>query len=161
MRGEPLRKLLNEESLGEKSDETENNPTTNVPNNEVKSADTANEKTTGTTEQAMEKPPTAPPTDDHEETESGNENADGKSVAQGQSYQLEGNGPAHETSIKDIVNEGVENVISRPGTPGTWAFDEKEGSMHVKPPRPNSARSDFSPPIPRKAPVSVDHKLRK
>ena len=77
-----------------------------------------------------------------------------------QMYELEGKGPPTETKLVDIVDEIPENVISRPNTPGTWAFDEKEVSLHTKPPRPTSA-SLCSPPIPRKTPVSVDHHLRK
>ena len=83
-------------------------------------------------------------------------NANGKS----QMYELEGKGPPTETKLVDIVDEMPENVISRPNTPSTWAFDEKEVSLHTKPPRPNSATL-CSPPIPRKTPVSVDHHLRK
>ena len=78
----------------------------------------------------------------------------------GQMYELEGKGPPTETKLVDIVDEMPENVISRPNTPSTWAFDEKEVSLHTKPPRPNSANL-CSPPIPRKTPVSVDHHLRK
>ena len=77
-----------------------------------------------------------------------------------QMYELDGQSPPTETKLVDIVDEIPENVISRPNTPGNWAFDEKEVSLHTKPPRPNSA-SLCSPPIPRKAPVSVDHHLRK
>ena len=77
-----------------------------------------------------------------------------------QMYQLQGDAPKTETKIPDIVNEIPETVISRPGTPGTWAFDDKDPSLHTKPPRPSSA-SLCSPPIPRKTPVSVDHHLRK
>ena len=77
-----------------------------------------------------------------------------------QMYELEDNGPLNETKLQDIVDEVPENVISRPNTPGNWAFDEKEPSLHTKPPRPKSATM-CSPPIPRKTPVSVDHHLRK
>ena len=83
-------------------------------------------------------------------------NANGKS----QMYEIEGKCPPTETKLVDIVDEMPENVISRPNTPSTWAFDEKEVSLHTKPPRPNSANL-CSPPIPRKTPVSVDHHLRK
>jgi hypothetical protein len=83
-------------------------------------------------------------------------NASGKS----QMYELEGKGPPTDTKLADIVDEMPENVISRPNTPSTWAFDEKEVSLHTKPPRANSVNL-CSPPIPRKTPVSVDHHLRK
>ena len=89
-----------------------------------------------------------------------NDNDASNPKAKSQMYQLEGKSPSTETKIPDIVDKIPENVISRPGTPGTWAFDEKEPSLHTKPPRPTSA-SLCSPPIPRKAPVSVDHHLRK
>ena len=97
----------------------------------------------------------------HSENEDGPALEDNSSSnAKSQMYELEGKGPPTETKLVDIVDEIPENVISRPNTPGTWAFDEKEVSLHTKPPRPTSA-SLCSPPIPRKTPVSVDHHLRK
>ena len=97
----------------------------------------------------------------HSENENGSALGDNSSSnAKSQMYELEGKGPPTETKLVDIVDEIPENVISRPNTPGTWAFDEKEVSLHTKPPRPTSA-SLCSPPMPRKAPVSVDHHLRK
>ena len=105
--------------------------------------------------------PMKDPPIDNEEKPVINDNDDASNPkAKSQMYQLQGNAPPTETKFNDIVDEIPENVISRPGTPGTWAFDEKEPSLHTKPPRPTSANL-CSPPIPRKAPVSVDHHLRK
>ena len=97
---------------------------------------------------------------DKEDEPSPEDKSSSNTNAKGQMYELEGKGPPTETKFKDIVDEIPENVISRPNTPGTWAFDEKEVSLHTKPPRPTSA-SLCSPPVPRKTPVSVDHHLRK
>lgn len=97
---------------------------------------------------------------DNEEKTSAKDDNCSNSNAKSQMYEIEGKGPPTETKLVDIVDEMPENVISRPNTPGTWAFDEKEVSLHTKPPRPNSANL-CSPPIPRKTPVSVDHHLRK
>ena len=98
--------------------------------------------------------------DTHNDNEEKTSPKDNNSNAKTQMYELEGKCPPTETKLVDIVDEMPENVISRPNTPGTWAFDEKEVSLHTKPPRPNSANL-CSPPIPRKTPVSVDHHLRK
>jgi hypothetical protein len=97
---------------------------------------------------------------DNEEKTSAKDDNCSNSNAKSQMYEIEGQGPPTETKLVDIVDEMPENVISRPNTPGPWAFDEKEVSLHTKPPRPNSANL-CSPPIPRKTPVSVDHHLRK
>ena len=51
------------------------------------------------------------------------------------------------------------SVLSRPGSPSSWDFGVKE-SITVSPPRPGSA-SLLSPPEKRRAPISVDHTLRK
>ena len=75
-------------------------------------------------------------------------------------YQIDGKSPATETRVNDIVKDLPTSVLSRPGTPGSWAFDEKEKSLQTRPPRPNSATM-CSPPVPRKVPISVDHYLRK
>ncbi len=66
----------------------------------------------------------------------------------------------HFFRLEDIVGDLPSNVLSRPGTPDVWNFDEKEISLKVAPPRPTSATL-CSPPVPRKVPISVDHKLRK
>ncbi len=51
--------------------------------------------------------------------------------------------------------------MCRQGTPDHWDFDEREkGTLKTAPPRPTSATL-CSPPVPRKVPISVDHKLRK
>eukprot|EP00090_Calanus_glacialis_P007040 TRINITY_DN15506_c0_g1_i6.p1 TRINITY_DN15506_c0_g1~~TRINITY_DN15506_c0_g1_i6.p1 ORF type:complete len:696 (-),score=189.23 TRINITY_DN15506_c0_g1_i6:354-2441(-) len=67
--------------------------------------------------------------------------------------------PDKPTKHKDVVGEVPSSVLSRPGSPVTWNFGVKE-SITVAPPRPLSA-SLLSPPERRRAPISVDHKLRK
>ncbi|XP_023342142.1 calcium/calmodulin-dependent 3',5'-cyclic nucleotide phosphodiesterase 1A isoform X2 [Eurytemora carolleeae] len=72
---------------------------------------------------------------------------------------IESDPPKTLTKHKDLVGEIPPTVISRPGSPMVWGFDSKE-SITTKPPRPNTA-SIPSPPEKRRAPISVDHKLRK
>jgi len=67
--------------------------------------------------------------------------------------------PAKPTRHKDVVGEVPSSVLSRPGSPVTWNFGVKE-SITVAPPRPQTA-SLLSPPERRRAPISVDHKLRR
>lgn len=67
--------------------------------------------------------------------------------------------PERPTKHKDVVGEVPSSVLSRPGSPVTWNFGVKE-SITVAPPRPQTA-SLLSPPERRRAPISVDHKLRK
>jgi len=67
--------------------------------------------------------------------------------------------PDKPTKHKDVVGEVPSSVLSRPGSPVTWNFGVKE-SITVAPPRPNTA-SLLSPPERRRAPISVDHTLRK
>jgi hypothetical protein len=67
--------------------------------------------------------------------------------------------PDRPTKHKDVVGEVPSSVLSRPGSPVTWNFGVKE-SITVAPPRPNTA-SLLSPPERRRAPISVDHTLRK
>lgn len=75
-------------------------------------------------------------------------------------YKLEGQSPALETKLEDVVDDLPDHVLSRSGTPSQWAFDDKESSLKTSPPRPTSATL-CSPPVPRKVPISVDHHLRK
>jgi len=67
--------------------------------------------------------------------------------------------PDKPTKHKDVVGEVPSSVLSRPGSPVTWNFGVKE-SITVAPPRPQTA-SLLDPPERRRAPISVDHKLRK
>jgi len=67
--------------------------------------------------------------------------------------------PKKPTKHKDVASEIPHSVISRPGTPQTWQFDAKE-SLSIVPPRPDTANI-LDPPEKRRAPVSVDRKLRK
>lgn len=67
--------------------------------------------------------------------------------------------PDKPTKHRDVVAEVPSSLLSRPGSPVTWNFGVKE-SITVAPPRPQSA-SLLSPPERRRAPISVDHKLRK
>ena len=63
--------------------------------------------------------------------------------------------------IKDMVKAVGENVISRPGSPVTWNIGLKD-SITADPPRPGTSwGACLSPPQPRRAPISVDHTLRK
>lgn len=74
---------------------------------------------------------------------------------------IESDPPAKETKLEDIVDDLPPHVLSRPGSPKNWKFDEKEQeTLTTEPPRPTSA-SLCSPPVPRKVPISVDHHLRK
>ena len=75
-------------------------------------------------------------------------------------YKLEGSPPETETKLADVVDDLPVSVLSRPGTPSQWAFDDKDTSLKTSPPRPTSATL-CSPPVPRKVPISVDHHLRK
>jgi len=67
--------------------------------------------------------------------------------------------PVKPTKHYDVVGEVPSSVLSRPGSPVTWNFGVKE-SITTAPPRPQTA-SLLSPPQRRRAPISVDHKLRK
>jgi len=75
-------------------------------------------------------------------------------------------GSARDTKLADIMDEVPESVISPPGSPrAQWSFTEKEAAatLEASPPppsRPNSSNR-LSPPMPRKVPISIDHKLRK
>lgn len=83
-----------------------------------------------------------------------------RTLAEAGLYSLDSDPPARDTSFKDIADEISTSVLSRPGSPGSWAFDDKEASLQAVPPRPQSS-SMYSPPAPRRAPISVDHHLRK
>ena len=62
---------------------------------------------------------------------------------------------------QDMVKQVSSGVLSRPGSPSTWNFGMKD-SITVAPPRPGTSwGSCLSPPQPRRAPISVDHTLRK
>jgi len=53
------------------------------------------------------------------------------------------------------------HVISRPGSPVIWNFSVKD-SINSNPPRPGTSwGAHLSPPEKRRAPISVDHTLRK
>ena len=76
------------------------------------------------------------------------------------SMRLESSPPEKDTRLEDIVGDLPSTVLSRPGSPDVWNFEEKETSLKATPPRPTSATL-CSPPVPRKVPISVDHHLRK
>ena len=60
-----------------------------------------------------------------------------------------------------MVDEVSPGVLSRPGSPVSWNFGVKD-SITATPPRPGTSwGSALSPPPPRRAPISVDHTLRK
>ena len=67
--------------------------------------------------------------------------------------------PEKPTRHRDVIQHVSASIISRPGSPVTWDFGVKE-SITTAPPRPTSA-SMLSPPEKRRAPISVDHTLRK
>jgi len=67
--------------------------------------------------------------------------------------------PDKPTRHRDVIQHVSASIISRPGSPVTWDFGVKE-SITTAPPRPTSA-SMLSPPEKRRAPISVDHTLRK
>ena len=67
--------------------------------------------------------------------------------------------PDKPTRHRDVIAQVSANIISRPGSPESWGFGVKE-SITSAPPRPQSA-SMLSPPEKRRAPISVDHTLRK
>ena len=67
--------------------------------------------------------------------------------------------PDKPTRHRDVIAQVSANIISRPGSPESWGFGVKE-SITSAPPRPQSA-SLLSPPEKRRAPISVDHTLRK
>ena len=79
---------------------------------------------------------------------------------QRKSLVIESEPPEKDTRLEDIVADLPATVLSRPGSPDVWNFDEKEMSLKATPPRPTSATL-CSPPVPRKVPISVDHHLRK
>ena len=81
-------------------------------------------------------------------------------LVQNTSLVIESQPPDKDTRLEDIVADLPATVMSRPGSPDVWNFDEKEMSLKATPPRPTSA-SLCSPPVPRKVPISVDHHLRK
>ena len=69
--------------------------------------------------------------------------------------------PDKPTRHRDVIAQVSANIISRPGSPESWGFGVKESSVITSaPPRPQSA-SLLSPPEKRRAPISVDHTLRK
>ena len=61
---------------------------------------------------------------------------------------IESVAPEKDTRLEDIVADLPSTVMSRPGTPDVWNFDEKEMSLKATPPRPMSATL-CSPPVPR------------
>ena len=64
-------------------------------------------------------------------------------------------------TLKDMISEVPPTVISRPGSPTVWNFGVKD-SIGATPPRPGTSwGACLSPPPPRRAPISVDHTLRK
>lgn len=67
--------------------------------------------------------------------------------------------PDKPTRHRDVIQHVSANILSRPGSPVSWDFGVKE-SITTQPPRPQSA-SLLSPPEKRRAPISVDHTLRK
>ena len=67
--------------------------------------------------------------------------------------------PDKPTRHRDVIAQVSANLISRPGSPESWGFGVKD-SITSAPPRPQSA-SMLSPPEKRRAPISVDHTLRK
>ena len=67
--------------------------------------------------------------------------------------------PDKPTRHRDVIAQVSATIISRPGSPESWGFGVKE-SITTAPPRPQSA-SLLSPPEKRRAPISVDHTLRK
>ena len=67
--------------------------------------------------------------------------------------------PDKPTRHRDVIQHVSANILSRPGSPVTWDFGVKE-SITTAPPRPTSATM-LSPPEKRRAPISVDHTLRK
>jgi len=67
--------------------------------------------------------------------------------------------PSRPTRHRDVIQHMSTTIISRPGSPVNWDFGVKE-SITTGPPRPTSA-SLLSPPEKRRAPISVDHTLRK
>lgn len=148
---------LSEEKVDDPKNSNQPNLSTNKNNNHDGNinSSSANLQPSKQEQPSMEQPPSS---SNNEEELSTTDNSNG--IAKSQAYELEGCAPPNETKIEDIKDDLPPNVISRDGTPDTWAFDEKEGSLHAKPPRPNSSNL-CSPPIPRKTPVSVDHHLRK
>ena len=74
----------------------------------------------------------------------------------------EGGGRVIRLTVQDMMRElGKERVISRPASPDKWTFGLKD-SITSEPPRPGTAWSAcLSPPERRRAPISVDHTLRK
>lgn len=91
-------------------------------------------------------------------------------------YPLDSHPPEKDTAFADAASGLPPHVLSRQGTPDRWDFDERgEGAaassssaavaggaagLRSAPPRPGSATM-CSPPVARKVPVSVDHRLRK
>ena len=67
--------------------------------------------------------------------------------------------PDKPTRHRDVIAQVSANIISRPGSPESWGFGVKD-PITSAPPRPQSA-SLLSPPEKRRAPISVDHTLRK
>ena len=69
--------------------------------------------------------------------------------------------PSKPTRHRDMVKQVPSGVLSRPSSPSTWNFGMKD-SITTAPPRPGTSwGSSLSPPQPRRAPISVDHTLRK
>jgi len=94
-------------------------------------------------------------------------------------YPLDSRPPEKDTAFADAAAGLPPHVLSRQGTPDQWDFDERGESaaptasaastvatgctaagLRAAPPRPGSATL-CSPPVARKVPVSVDHRLRK
>ena len=142
----------------EKVDDTEKPDCANLPTNV--NDETVYRSSSDPQPSEHDQPSMEQPLSSNEEELQTTDNDISSSIAKSPACELEGSAPPNETKIKDIVDGLPPNVISRTGTPDTWAFDDKDGSLHAKPPRPNSSTL-CSPPMPHKAPVSVDHHLRK